>query len=146
MDKDVCLTISTSTVKELDTRVTETLPSGSSAMSNSQSSLFGKRDQDTQAPTSSTPRASYSPHTDIDDNSVEDPKSRTLDIMNEMPNDILLEIFSHVEPIDLFHISRTTKTLRDLITGSNSMFVWKRVRQFSVCLYTLRVGMTFPYL
>lgn len=115
-------------------------------MSNSQSSHCAKRDQKTQAATSSTSQAPCSHHTDIDDNSVDDPKSRTLDIMNEMPTDILLEIFSHVEPIDLFHISRTTKTLRDLVTSSNSMFVWKRVRQLSTYLHLSPVGMTFSFL
>ncbi|KIM48754.1 hypothetical protein M413DRAFT_437933 [Hebeloma cylindrosporum] len=64
--------------------------------------------------------------TDIDDHRIK-PGTGTLDTMNEMPNDVLLEIFSQVEPIDLFHISRATKTLRDLITKSNSRYVWKRV-------------------
>jgi len=97
------------------------------SISQSSSSPCANSDRDTQAATSSTSQAPYCQHSEIDDNSADVPKSRTLDIMNEMPNDILLEIFSHVEPIDLFHVSRTTKALRDLITRSNSIFVWRRV-------------------
>jgi len=51
-----------------------------------------------------------------------------LRIMTEIPVDILLEIFSHVEPLDLLHLSWATKDLHALITASRNAFLWKRVR------------------
>lgn len=104
-------------------------------MSDLQCSLGEKHHQDTQVATSQ----SLLGQMDVDDHKIDDSKPGTLDIMNEMPDDILLEIFSQVEPVDLFHISRTTKALRDLITRNNSMFVWKRVNYFPV-LSTSRIG------
>lgn len=50
-----------------------------------------------------------------------------LKLMTEMPVDVLLEIFSHVQPIDLVHLSRATKALRVIITGTNGKFLWKQV-------------------
>jgi F-box domain len=99
---------------------------GALAMSDLQCSLGEKHHQGTQAVTSQ----SLLGQTDIDDHNIDDLKPGTLDIMNDMPDDILLEIFSQVEPVDLFHISRATKALRDLITRNNSMFVWQRVNLF----------------
>jgi len=113
-------------------------------MSNSQCSLGEKQYQGTQAVTPGTSQ-SLRGQMDIDDHSIDAFQPGTLDIMNEMPNDILLEIFSQVDPIDLFHISRATKTLRDLITRSNSGFVWKRVHHFSV-LYMSWIETVFPSL
>ena len=98
-------------------------------MSDLQCSLGEKHQQGTQAATSQ----SLLGQTDIDDHNINDSKPGTLDIMNDMPDDILLEIFSQVEPVDLFHISRATKALRDLITRNNSMFVWKRVCKSFFC-------------
>lgn len=95
-------------------------------MSSSQCSLGEKQYQGTQAVTPGTSQSVLG-QIDTDDHSIDDLKPGSLDIMNEMPNDILLEIFCQVDPIDLFHISRATKTLRDLITRSNSGFVWERV-------------------
>ena len=51
-----------------------------------------------------------------------------LELMTEMPVDVLLEIFSHVQPIDLLHLSRATKALRVIITGTNGKLFWKQVR------------------
>jgi hypothetical protein len=104
-------------------------------MSDLQCSLGEKHHQGTQVVTSQSVLGQM----DIDDHKIGDSKPGTLDIMNEMPDDILLEIFSQVEPVDLFHISRATKTLRDLITRNNSMFVWKRVNHCSV-LSMSRIG------
>lgn len=110
-------------------------------MSDLQCSLGEKHHQRTQAVTPGTSQSLLG-QTDIDEDSINDLKPGTLDTMNNMPDDILLEIFSRVEPIDLFHISRATKTLQDLITRINSMFVWKRVNHFSV-LSMLWISMTF---
>jgi len=51
-----------------------------------------------------------------------------LRIMTEIPVDTLLEIFSHVEPLDLLHLSWATKDLHALITASRNSFLWTRVR------------------
>lgn len=51
-----------------------------------------------------------------------------LKLMTEMPVDILLEIFSRVEPLDLLQLSRATKALRGIITSPNVAFLWKTVR------------------
>jgi hypothetical protein len=53
-----------------------------------------------------------------------------LKLMTEMPVDVLLEIFSHVQPIDLVHLSRATKALRVIITGTNSKFLWNQVHPY----------------
>lgn len=49
-------------------------------------------------------------------------------LMTEIPVDTLLEIFSHVEPLDLLHLSWATKDLHALITASRNAFLWTRVR------------------
>jgi len=51
-----------------------------------------------------------------------------LKIMTEMPTDILLEIFSRLQPLDLLHIAHATKALRALVTGGNTAYIWKLVR------------------
>ncbi|CAA7267091.1 unnamed protein product [Cyclocybe aegerita] len=50
-----------------------------------------------------------------------------LKLMTEMPLDILLEIFSELEPLDLLHISRATKDLRAIVTNPTHAFLWIRV-------------------
>ena len=50
-----------------------------------------------------------------------------LKLMTEMPVDILLEIFSRLEPIDLLHLSRASKILHNLLTSSNSTYIWRLV-------------------
>ncbi|KAK0226486.1 hypothetical protein IW262DRAFT_1431493 [Armillaria fumosa] len=47
----------------------------------------------------------------------------------ETPVDILFEIFSKLDPLDLLRLSRTTKDLRALLLQRSSTFVWKRARQ-----------------
>jgi hypothetical protein len=55
-------------------------------------------------------------------------KKGALKFMKEIPIDVLLEIFSQLEPIDLLHFSRVSKSLHDLLTSNNTLFVWKSVR------------------
>ena len=50
-----------------------------------------------------------------------------LQFVTEMPVDVLLEIFSNLEPIDLLHISRASKSLRNLLTSNNTAYIWKLV-------------------
>jgi len=59
-----------------------------------------------------------------------------LQFVTEMPVDILLEIFSNLEPIDLLHLSRASKSLRNLLTSNNTAYIWKLV---CPVLYTLEL-------
>ncbi|KIM48752.1 hypothetical protein M413DRAFT_437932 [Hebeloma cylindrosporum] len=49
-----------------------------------------------------------------------------LRLMTEIPVDTLLEVFSHVEPLDLLHLSWATKDLHALINASRNSFLWTR--------------------
>ncbi|KAJ3984916.1 hypothetical protein F5890DRAFT_1513663 [Lentinula detonsa] len=48
-----------------------------------------------------------------------------LSMLPSLNLDILLEIFSHLFPIDLLHLARTTKALRNLLMRRNTSTVWK---------------------
>ncbi len=48
--------------------------------------------------------------------------------MIEMPMDVLYEIFSFLEPIDLLHLSWTSKRLRSTIAENSARFIWENVR------------------
>ncbi|KZT09619.1 uncharacterized protein LAESUDRAFT_646055 [Laetiporus sulphureus 93-53] len=54
---------------------------------------------------------------------------RVLDKLPEMPLDILLEIFSHLRPLDLLHLARTTKALRTMLMSRSSISLWKGARE-----------------
>jgi len=47
--------------------------------------------------------------------------------VTEMPLDILLEVFSNLEPIDLLHLSRASQSLRKILTSTNTAYIWKLV-------------------
>ncbi|KAF9485605.1 hypothetical protein BDN70DRAFT_870895 [Pholiota conissans] len=46
----------------------------------------------------------------------------------EMPLDILFEIFGHLNPLDLLQLTRTTRALRDILTGRSSISIWRSAR------------------
>ncbi|KAF8907417.1 hypothetical protein CPB85DRAFT_1311757 [Mucidula mucida] len=46
----------------------------------------------------------------------------------DTPLDVLFEIFSYLDPIDLLRISRTTKDLRQLLMSKSSALIWERAR------------------
>ncbi|KAJ3556130.1 hypothetical protein NM688_g2194 [Phlebia brevispora] len=46
-----------------------------------------------------------------------------------MPVDILVEILSHLRPLDILHISRTNKAFRKFLMARASEFIWKRARE-----------------
>ncbi|KAF8171113.1 hypothetical protein BJ912DRAFT_1066319 [Pholiota molesta] len=48
-----------------------------------------------------------------------------LGLLPSVPLDVLFEIFSHLAPLDLLRLSRTTKELRRLLLNRSSTFVWK---------------------
>jgi len=54
-----------------------------------------------------------------------------LKMMNEMPVDVLLEIFCLLEPVDLLHLSRVSKSLRRLLLANNVLYIWKLVFGFT---------------
>ncbi|KZP10106.1 hypothetical protein FIBSPDRAFT_899988 [Athelia psychrophila] len=43
----------------------------------------------------------------------------------EMPLDVLYEIFGHLAPLDLLHLSRTTKPFRRVLMNQSAVSVWK---------------------
>ena len=55
-------------------------------------------------------------------------KGGELERLKEMPVDILLEIFGNLDPIDLLHLSRVSKGLRDILYSSNAIYLWHLVR------------------
>ncbi|RDB26165.1 hypothetical protein Hypma_006658 [Hypsizygus marmoreus] len=48
-----------------------------------------------------------------------------LERLTEVPLDILFEIFSHLHPLDLLRLARTTKTLRSILMQRSATSVWK---------------------
>ncbi|TFK76192.1 hypothetical protein BDN72DRAFT_891283 [Pluteus cervinus] len=52
-------------------------------------------------------------------------RSGKLGQMTEMPLDILYETFSHLQPLDLLHLSRANKELRYLLLTRTALAVWK---------------------
>ncbi|KAG7451980.1 uncharacterized protein BT62DRAFT_941002 [Guyanagaster necrorhizus] len=49
--------------------------------------------------------------------------------VTETPLDVLFEIFSNLDPLDLLQLSRTSKDLRALLLQRSSTSVWKRARE-----------------
>ncbi|KAI5822719.1 hypothetical protein K523DRAFT_407285, partial [Schizophyllum commune Tattone D] len=43
----------------------------------------------------------------------------------ELPLDVLLEILTHVDPLSLRHVSRTSQALRDTLTDPRSNWIWR---------------------
>ena len=66
----------------------------------------------------------------MNDNAIADQSNHSMNskFIKDMPLDILLEIFSLLEPIDLLYLSRVSKDLHDLLTLNDSSFLWKSVR------------------
>ncbi|KAK0500900.1 hypothetical protein EDD18DRAFT_1146486 [Armillaria luteobubalina] len=48
-----------------------------------------------------------------------------LSMLPTLPLDILFEIFGHLHPLDLLHLTRTTKEFRRVLSHRSSMTVWK---------------------
>ncbi|KAJ3514172.1 hypothetical protein NLJ89_g2520 [Agrocybe chaxingu] len=47
----------------------------------------------------------------------------------EMPLDMVYEIFSQLNPLDILNLSRTTKELRKMLLNRSSIFIWRRSRE-----------------
>ncbi|KAK0451974.1 uncharacterized protein EV420DRAFT_1559499 [Desarmillaria tabescens] len=67
-----------------------------------------------------------------------------LERVSETPLDVLLEIFSRLEPRDLLHLCRTNKFLRSVLLDRNSLDVWRRARQSLEDLPDLPVDLSEP--
>jgi len=67
-----------------------------------------------------------------------------LKMITEMPMDILLEIFCQLEPVDLLHLSRASKSLRGILVANNIEYIWKMVSGFPFSnLQTLGISFCF---
>ncbi|OCH87407.1 hypothetical protein OBBRIDRAFT_781679 [Obba rivulosa] len=54
---------------------------------------------------------------------------RTLSMLPDMPLDILFEIFGHLHPLDILHLARTTKALRNVLMQRSAVSIWKQARK-----------------
>ncbi|KAF9263765.1 hypothetical protein L218DRAFT_308662 [Marasmius fiardii PR-910] len=48
--------------------------------------------------------------------------------IQEMPLDVVYEIFNYLEPYDLLKLSRTTKTFRNIVLNRSASWIWKNAR------------------
>ncbi|KAG5642398.1 hypothetical protein DXG03_002830 [Asterophora parasitica] len=55
-------------------------------------------------------------------------KRGKLESMNDMPFDILCEIFAHLSLVDILHLSRTSKALRNFLMHRSASHIWKNAR------------------
>ncbi|ESK83287.1 hypothetical protein Moror_15047 [Moniliophthora roreri MCA 2997] len=53
----------------------------------------------------------------------------TLELMKEIPIDVLFEVFGHLEPHELLQLARTSKDLRKMLMSRSSSSVWKTSRK-----------------
>ncbi|KAK0211103.1 hypothetical protein DFS33DRAFT_1297368 [Desarmillaria ectypa] len=73
-----------------------------------------------------TPGRQATPHDAGDIIPVQNPRERgKLKQIPEMPIDILFEVFSHLDALDIMRLSRTTKTLRRLLMHQSAILIWK---------------------
>ncbi|KAJ7897237.1 hypothetical protein B0H14DRAFT_2332732 [Mycena olivaceomarginata] len=55
-----------------------------------------------------------------------------LSLLPSLPLDVLFEIFGHLPPLDILHLSRTTKRLRSILMHKSAISIWKSsLRQIS---------------
>lgn len=50
-----------------------------------------------------------------------------LKFMTEIPLDTLHEIFRKLDPVDLLHLSRASKTLRTIVMEKSARYIWEEV-------------------
>lgn len=55
-----------------------------------------------------------------------------LQLMTEMPMDVLYEVLNSLEPVDLLHLSWSSKTLHSIIMGRSARYIWDHARIFLV--------------
>ncbi|BGP04422.1 hypothetical protein JCM10049v2_000223 [Rhodotorula toruloides] len=49
-------------------------------------------------------------------------------VFNALPIDLIFDIASHLDPCDLYVLSRTCKVFRSVVTGTNSQALWQEAR------------------
>ncbi|KAK0447968.1 hypothetical protein EV421DRAFT_106327 [Armillaria borealis] len=69
----------------------------------------------------------------------------SLQRVSDIPLDILLEIFSHLDPHDLLHLCRTSKSLRAILLDRSALSVWKSARRNLANLPDILVGLSEPH-
>ncbi|RDB27016.1 hypothetical protein Hypma_005172 [Hypsizygus marmoreus] len=45
----------------------------------------------------------------------------------DLPLDLILEVFGHLHPLDVYHLSQTAKALRNIVLARNARSLWKTV-------------------
>ncbi|PBL01868.1 hypothetical protein ARMGADRAFT_953994 [Armillaria gallica] len=68
----------------------------------------------------------------------------SLQRVSDIPLDILLEIFSHLDPHDLLHLCRTSKSLRAILLDRSALSVWKSARRNLENLPNIPDGLSEP--
>ncbi|KAH8106823.1 hypothetical protein BXZ70DRAFT_252257 [Cristinia sonorae] len=56
-------------------------------------------------------------------------RRKTLERLPDMPLDILFEIFGHLNPLDVLHLSRTSTALRNLLMHPSARPIWQAARE-----------------
>ncbi|KAL0575696.1 hypothetical protein V5O48_006284 [Marasmius crinis-equi] len=50
-------------------------------------------------------------------------------LAREAPMDVVLEVFTHLQPLDILHLARTSKNLREMLMNRSSSPIWRAARQ-----------------
>ncbi|KIK58609.1 hypothetical protein GYMLUDRAFT_693142 [Collybiopsis luxurians FD-317 M1] len=96
----------------------------------------------TRNSTKSTNNPTKLPHYDVTENFVEEERpdnskveSKTrrrnrgkLEKLHNLPLDIVLEIYSYLEPLDILRLSRTSKDMRTFLMTRNNAIIWRKAR------------------
>ncbi|KAG7086121.1 hypothetical protein E1B28_002080 [Marasmius oreades] len=65
-------------------------------------------------------------------------------LAKEAPLDIYLEVFKHLEPRDILHLSRTNKDFRNFLMASSSLSIWREARENVSDLPPLPIDLNEP--
>ncbi|KAH9483704.1 hypothetical protein JR316_0003177 [Psilocybe cubensis] len=58
-----------------------------------------------------------------------DSEGRLVDLMKIFPEELFREVLSYLDPVDLLHMARTDKKMRDFLMSKNSRLEWKKARE-----------------
>ncbi|KIM36165.1 hypothetical protein M413DRAFT_449358 [Hebeloma cylindrosporum] len=88
-------------------------------------------------PKSPTPQGSFRNIASSKGSSAHDGRAGALEMVTQMPVDILHEIFCHLHPVDVLSLSRTTRSLRKILLEPHARGIWRRslanIRGFPLC-------------
>ncbi|KAF9014653.1 hypothetical protein BDZ89DRAFT_1076413 [Hymenopellis radicata] len=88
----------------------------------------GTEEQSSQRKSRKRRRVKSSAAVEASDQPLRRGRGKLRQLSTEIPLDVLFEIFSYLEPLDLLRMSRTTKRLRTLFMSKETTFVWERAR------------------